>query len=47
MLTAADRLDDKASGFGLGADDYLTTVRGAGYRIGAAPGTGHGGGDGG
>src|SRR5579863_3950913 len=24
MLTAADRLDNKASGFGLGADDYLT-----------------------
>src|SRR5919206_3921880 len=24
MLTAADRLDDKASGFGVGADDYLT-----------------------
>jgi two-component system, OmpR family, response regulator VanR len=24
MLSAADRLDDKASGFGLGADDYLT-----------------------
>ena len=24
MLTAADRLDDKASGFGLGADEYLT-----------------------
>jgi two-component system, OmpR family, response regulator VanR len=24
MLTAADQLDDKASGFGLGADDYLT-----------------------
>ena len=24
MLTAADRFDDKASGFGLGADDYLT-----------------------
>jgi len=24
MLTAADRLDDKASGFGIGADDYLT-----------------------
>ncbi|MFH8411230.1 response regulator transcription factor [Streptomyces sp. NPDC018019] len=24
MLTAADRLDDKASGFKLGADDYLT-----------------------
>jgi two-component system response regulator VanR len=24
ILTAADRLDDKASGFGLGADDYLT-----------------------
>ena len=24
MLTAADRLQDKASGFGLGADDYLT-----------------------
>src|ERR1700722_2738989 len=24
MLTAADRLDDKASGVGLGADDYLT-----------------------
>jgi two-component system, OmpR family, response regulator VanR len=24
MLTAADRLDHKASGFGLGADDYLT-----------------------
>src|SRR6266576_2704795 len=23
MLTAADRLDDKATGFGLGADDYL------------------------
>ena len=25
MLTAADRLDDKTSGFGLGADDYLTS----------------------
>lgn len=24
LLTAADRPDDKASGFGLGADDYLT-----------------------
>src|SRR5262245_37735999 len=24
LLTAADRLDDKATGFGLGADDYLT-----------------------
>lgn len=24
MLTAADRIDDKASGFALGADDYLT-----------------------
>jgi two-component system, OmpR family, response regulator VanR len=24
MLTAADRIDDKSSGFGLGADDYLT-----------------------
>src|SRR3712207_5194759 len=24
MLTAAHRLDDKSSGFGLGADDYLT-----------------------
>src|ERR1044072_343516 len=24
LLPAADRLDDKASGFGLGADDYLT-----------------------
>ena len=24
MLTAADRLDDKASGLELGADDYLT-----------------------
>jgi two-component system response regulator VanR len=24
MLTAADRIDDKASGFGFGADDYLT-----------------------
>jgi two-component system response regulator VanR len=24
MLTAADRLDDKATGFALGADDYLT-----------------------
>jgi two-component system response regulator VanR len=24
MLTAADRLDDKASGFQIGADDYLT-----------------------
>src|SRR5690348_3818336 len=24
MLTAADRLDDKSTGFGLGADDYLT-----------------------
>ncbi len=24
MLTAADRLEEKASGFGLGADDYLT-----------------------
>ena len=27
MLTAADRLDDKATGFELGADDYLTAVR--------------------
>ncbi len=24
MLTAADRIDDLATGFGLGADDYLT-----------------------
>src|SRR6478752_6357689 len=24
MLTAADRLEDKSSGFGLDADDYLT-----------------------
>jgi two-component system, OmpR family, response regulator VanR len=24
MLTAADRLDDKTTGFRLGADDYLT-----------------------
>src|SRR5947208_14496244 len=24
MLTAADRLDDKSTGFELGADDYLT-----------------------
>ncbi len=24
MLTAADRLDDKETGFGIGADDYLT-----------------------
>src|SRR5260370_19370868 len=24
MLTAADRIDDKATGFELGADDYLT-----------------------
>src|SRR3954469_1591226 len=24
VITAADRLDDKATGFGLGADDYLT-----------------------
>src|SRR3712207_9278241 len=24
MLTAADRIDDKASGFAVGADDYLT-----------------------
>src|SRR3954454_24205604 len=24
MLTAAHRLDDKTTGFGLGADDYLT-----------------------
>src|ERR1044071_2886788 len=24
MLTAADRLDDKATGYELGADDYLT-----------------------
>jgi two-component system response regulator VanR len=24
MLTAADRIDDKTSGFGFGADDYLT-----------------------
>jgi two-component system response regulator VanR len=24
MVTAADRLDDKATGFGVGADDYLT-----------------------
>src|SRR5262245_13281474 len=27
MLTAADRLDDKASGFELGADDYLKIGR--------------------
>ena len=27
MLTAADRLDDKATGFELGADDYLKAVR--------------------
>src|SRR3982074_527092 len=26
MLTAADRLDDKATGFGLGAADYLTNT---------------------
>ncbi len=24
VLTAADRLDDNASGFGLGADDFVT-----------------------
>src|SRR6204780_3336820 len=24
MLTAANRLDDKTTGFGIGADDYLT-----------------------
>lgn len=24
MLTAADRIDDKATGFAIGADDYLT-----------------------
>ncbi len=36
MLTAADRLDDKASGFELGADDYLTqAVRAAGARAAA------------
>ena len=36
MLTAADRLDDKASGFGLGADDYLTKpfeLRGSASRL--------------
>jgi DNA-binding response OmpR family regulator len=27
ILTAADRLDDKASGFELGADDYFITSR--------------------
>ena len=29
MLTAADRLNDKATGFELGADDYLTKPFGA------------------
>src|ERR1700712_1129887 len=44
MLTAADQLDDKASGFGLGADDYLTKpvdlqelVRGLRARAGRRP----------
>jgi two-component system, OmpR family, response regulator VanR len=32
MLTAADRLDDKASGFELGADDYDQALRAAGAR---------------
>ncbi len=37
MLTAADRLDDKASGFELGADDYLDqAVRTAGARAASA-----------
>src|SRR5918999_1591306 len=38
MLTAADRLDDKASGFALGADDYLTKP----FELRGAPATGVG-----
>ena len=48
MLTAADRLDDKAAGFGLGADDYLTKpfelrelVSGSEHSIAGAGTTGH------
>jgi two-component system phosphate regulon response regulator OmpR len=48
MLTAADRLDDKATGFELGADDYLTKpfelrelVLRLGPSIGGVPTTGH------
>ena len=48
MLTAADRLDDKASGFGLGADDYLTnrsscrsSCSGSERSTAGAPTTGH------
>jgi len=33
MLTAADRLDDKASGFELGAEDYLTSAPMSASRI--------------
>ena len=33
MLTAADRLDDKATGFGLGADDSSTRARPAGRSL--------------
>jgi PleD family two-component response regulator len=33
LLTAADRLDDKASGFELGADDYLTSAPMSARRI--------------
>ena len=47
MLTAADRLDDKTSGFGLGADDYLTkpfelrsSCSGSGRSTAGAPTTG-------
>jgi two-component system, OmpR family, response regulator VanR len=48
MLTAADRLDDKTSGFGLGADDYLTkpfdlesSCSGSEHSTAGAPTTGH------
>ena len=47
MLTAADRLDDKATGFELGADDYLTSrsssrssCSGSGRSTAGAPTTG-------
>ncbi len=41
MLTAADRLDDLATGFALGADDYLTKPsRCVNSSCGCAPSTG-------
>src|SRR5256885_426192 len=41
MLTAADRLDDQASGVELGADDYLTKRLGKPWLIATVPGVGY------